>query len=330
MNKSAKFHKDSPSGKKLNSISRERLNFRRRPILCTTLYRNLMQASNFGGTFDQRFLWIFSRNFHRRCLSTSSIPWCKKVKNDQKLKSRGVLPWTEGNVKHTHARTHATVRGSCLLKLLSNMCKLILDNNQRWDQRKSCTGIVRESCMVWIMTAVRAQLSFADVRPESLAGRAAWQPRLLATDSAVNLRQVEQELHCFTFRRRQAALLFSGYEARPRWYPFLQRSRLAATANSLYRYRFLILAFRSARLQKLVSAISSRTAWVTGRRNRQCGRSSLCSDSDDVCHCEGKCVERGRSSRKGCRRSFRPANRLCCGIYTVRDKDPKTQETHLW
>ena len=45
--------------KKLNSILRERLNFRRRPILCTTLYRNLMQASNFGGTFDQLFLRIF-------------------------------------------------------------------------------------------------------------------------------------------------------------------------------------------------------------------------------------------------------------------------------
>ena len=47
----------------LNSISRERLNFRRRPILCTTLcttlYRNPMQASNFGGTFDQLFLRIF-------------------------------------------------------------------------------------------------------------------------------------------------------------------------------------------------------------------------------------------------------------------------------
>ena len=66
--------------KKLNSISRERLNFRRRPFLCTTLYRNPMQASNFGGTFDQLFLWIFLWNFHRRCLSTSSIPWCKKVK----------------------------------------------------------------------------------------------------------------------------------------------------------------------------------------------------------------------------------------------------------
>ena len=45
--------------KKLSLISRERLNFRRRPILCTTLYRNLMQASNFGGTFDQLFLRIF-------------------------------------------------------------------------------------------------------------------------------------------------------------------------------------------------------------------------------------------------------------------------------
>ena len=51
-----------------------------------------MQASNFGGTFDQLFLWIFLWNFHRRCLSTSSIPWCKKVKNDQKLKSRGGRP----------------------------------------------------------------------------------------------------------------------------------------------------------------------------------------------------------------------------------------------
>ena len=48
-----------------------------------------MQASKFGGTFDQLFLWIFSWNFHRRRLSTSSIPWCKKVKNDQKPKSRG-------------------------------------------------------------------------------------------------------------------------------------------------------------------------------------------------------------------------------------------------
>ena len=32
---------------------------------------------------------------------------------------------------------------------------------------------------------------------------------------------------------------------------------------------------------------------MTGRMNRQCGRSSLCSDSDDVCHCEGKCAQTG-------------------------------------
>ena len=43
--------------KKLNSISW--LNFQRRPILCTTLYRNSIQASNFGGTFDQLVLWLF-------------------------------------------------------------------------------------------------------------------------------------------------------------------------------------------------------------------------------------------------------------------------------
>ena len=56
MNKCAKFHKDSPSGKKVNSISRAGLNFQRRLILCTTLYRNLMQAGNFGCTFNQLFI----------------------------------------------------------------------------------------------------------------------------------------------------------------------------------------------------------------------------------------------------------------------------------
>ena len=48
-----------------------------------------MQASNFGCTFDQLFLWIFFIKFHRRCLSTSSIPWCKKVKNDQNSNQGG-------------------------------------------------------------------------------------------------------------------------------------------------------------------------------------------------------------------------------------------------
>ena len=49
----------------------------------------------------------------------------------------------------------------------------------------------------------------------------------------MNQRQVEPELHCFTCRRRQAALSFSGYEARARWCPLLQDSRLAATAISV-------------------------------------------------------------------------------------------------
>ena len=51
MNKCAKFHKDSFSGKKVkfNLPSVIKL---RQPILCATLYRNLMQATNFGGSFD--------------------------------------------------------------------------------------------------------------------------------------------------------------------------------------------------------------------------------------------------------------------------------------
>ena len=85
MNKCAKFYKYSPSDKKVKFNLPSAIG----GVLCTTLYRNLMQASNFSGTFNQLFLWIFLWNFHRRCLSTSSIPWCKKVKNDQKLKSRG-------------------------------------------------------------------------------------------------------------------------------------------------------------------------------------------------------------------------------------------------
>ena len=75
--------------KKLNSISWKRLNFRRRPILCTTLYRNLMQASNFGGTFAQLFLRIILNDFHRRCISSSSIPWCKKSKKTKNWNQGG-------------------------------------------------------------------------------------------------------------------------------------------------------------------------------------------------------------------------------------------------
>ena len=65
------------------ALHKGRKHWHPQPILCTTLYRNLMQASNFGSAFDQLFLRIFLWNFHRKCLSTSSIPWRKKGKNDQ-------------------------------------------------------------------------------------------------------------------------------------------------------------------------------------------------------------------------------------------------------
>ena len=56
MNKCAKFHGDDSSGKKLNSISRVRVNFRRRPFLCTTLHRNpIYKRATSAAAFDQLF-----------------------------------------------------------------------------------------------------------------------------------------------------------------------------------------------------------------------------------------------------------------------------------
>ena len=66
---------------------RARLNFRTRPILCITLYRNFTQASNFGGRFEQLFLWMFYEIFADASLLV--LYHGAKVKNDQKFKSRG-------------------------------------------------------------------------------------------------------------------------------------------------------------------------------------------------------------------------------------------------
>ena len=68
--------------KRLNSILRARLNFRRRQILCTTLYRIPTQASNFGGPFDQLLLWVIYAFFSRRCLLTFSTKNSKTPTKD--------------------------------------------------------------------------------------------------------------------------------------------------------------------------------------------------------------------------------------------------------
>ena len=151
------------------------------------------------------------------------------------------------------------------------------------------------------MAVARASVTDIDLkawpsaRPGSLAtysGRVRHVRWLLTVPWTNDNQQVEPELHCFTCRRGQAVLLFSGYEARARWYPLLQGSRLAATAISVsILYSDVLFCAPSeacllVRLLKLASAISSPRAWVTGRRNRQCCRSSLSSDFDDVCHCD--------------------------------------------
>ena len=63
MNKCGKFHKDSPSGKKVKFNLARAIELSETADFCTTLYRNLKQASTFGGTFDQLFLCIFYEIF---------------------------------------------------------------------------------------------------------------------------------------------------------------------------------------------------------------------------------------------------------------------------
>ena len=95
--------------KKLNSISRERLNFRTRPILCTTLYRNPMQASNFGGTFDQLFLRFFFIKFSQKMpLYLFYTMVQKSQKRPKKLKSRGGGVLTSHVDLQTYICSHST------------------------------------------------------------------------------------------------------------------------------------------------------------------------------------------------------------------------------
>ena len=90
MNKCAKFHEDSPSGKKVkfNLPSTIELGDGR---CCVQLCKETLckRATSVAHLTNFSFESSFLCNFHRRCVSTSSVPWCKKVKNDQKLKLRG-------------------------------------------------------------------------------------------------------------------------------------------------------------------------------------------------------------------------------------------------
>ena len=56
MNKCAKFHKDSPSDKKVQLNLPRAIELLETGDFITALFRNLKKASNFGGTFDQLFV----------------------------------------------------------------------------------------------------------------------------------------------------------------------------------------------------------------------------------------------------------------------------------
>ena len=58
--------------------------------ICTALYRNPMQACNFGGAFDQVFFWFFY--VEKKSLFLFQ-PWCKSQKRPKLVtQNKGVLP----------------------------------------------------------------------------------------------------------------------------------------------------------------------------------------------------------------------------------------------
>ena len=117
-------------------------------------------GSRLGGTLDQLFLWIFLWNFHRRCLSTFSIPWCKKVKNDQKPKSRGgpaTLLWVGS---HLYFQTLENETFQSVPELSGTSCTCISRQfwrqiNLQYDQRR----FLRSLLIQWSASAVCHSLS---------------------------------------------------------------------------------------------------------------------------------------------------------------------------
>ena len=97
--------------KKLNSISRERLNFRRRPILCTTLYRNPMQASNFGAPLTN-FSFEF---FYKIFTEDASLP----LLYDGAKKSKMTKNSNQGGPALNGHRCGAEIRNELILSALS-------------------------------------------------------------------------------------------------------------------------------------------------------------------------------------------------------------------
>ena len=87
MNKCARFHGDSPKGKKIKFNLPSAIELSETAVF---VY-NPMQASNFGGTFDRLFLWIFLWIF----IEDASLPLlyrCAKSQKWPKTQIKGVLP----------------------------------------------------------------------------------------------------------------------------------------------------------------------------------------------------------------------------------------------
>ena len=115
------------------------------------------------------------------------------------------------------------------------------------------------------------------------------------------------------------------------WLRWRRRRRLFAVGENflfsslawqLGRQKSAFLAptqFRSARLRSFRQSSRWKQGW---RRNQQCGCSSLCSDSDEVCHFQRKCTDIKKEERvwgRDVRADLRLVDRFfLCAIHTSR------------
>ena len=109
----------------LNSISRAQRNFWRRQILCSSLYRNPIQASNFGGTTDQIFLFYGFHGGGYFFVVQTSQKW---PKTQIKGSCLTVLPGAEERGRRSQPGSFlffTTLANLVLIPPLSHIAKLV-------------------------------------------------------------------------------------------------------------------------------------------------------------------------------------------------------------
>ena len=137
-------------------------------------------------------------------------------------------------------------------------------------------------------------------------------PPTLAANSTVDRRQVEQDLHCFTSRCRQAAICFQATRPKQVDNVLLQGSRLAVTATTLAKEKVVTAKiFMSWYTVRSCDIMRDRRGSARRARNAYLPRVGLMSNSEQFRGVATYRKSRKRTTRqkkkerkKGARRSY--------------------------